>query len=180
MLHTNVLTPCCFRFKFESIWMKFDSYLQTTAEGWSAPLPSGLDTLTRFNALFARMAKALQSSSDRRIDNVRRQQRLPKELILRLDAAMESRLLSDDEHGFRAELKLMALKLASLEYTIARLHSRVLWLKEDDVDKQYFHSEARHRQRSNHVITLAHDGVMAVEHGNKEEILFNFYSELMG
>lgn len=98
------------------------------ANAWAAPCPAHLDPLSRLGFLLAKTARALQSWSDRRIGNVRRQLLLAKELILRLDVAQESRLLSDEEFAFRAELKLIVLGLASLERTMARQRSRVLWI----------------------------------------------------
>lgn len=107
-----------------------------------------------------------------------RQLLLTKELILHLGVAMESRLLSNAEHTFRAELKLKALGLASLGHTIARQRSRVLYLQEGDANTRFFHTQAHHRHRSNHMVALAHAGVLAVDHDAKEALLFDFYGEL--
>jgi hypothetical protein len=58
---------------------------------------------------------------------------LASEPILRFDVAMESRQLSPDEIALRLLLKKKLLGLASLERTIARQRSRILWLREGDV-----------------------------------------------
>lgn len=89
-------------------------------------------------------------------------------------------MLSDEEFAFRAELKLKVLGLASLERTMAHQRSGVLWLQEGDANTQYFQSYARQRQRNNHIVALSRDGATAVDHADKEVMLFEFYSGMLG
>jgi hypothetical protein len=51
---------------------------------------------------------------------------------------MESRELSQEEHGFRKLLKRKLLGLASLERTVARQISRITWLSEGDACTKIF------------------------------------------
>ena len=78
------------------------------------------------------MDKKLASWSDRFIGNTKHQILVATEVILSLDVAMESRAFSAVKINLRRVLKRKLLGLASLEWTIARHSSRVLWLKEGD------------------------------------------------
>jgi plasmid replication initiation protein len=53
---------------------------------------------------------------------------LATEVILHVDVAMESRLLSPEERALCRLIKKKLLGLASLEWTLARKRSRLLWL----------------------------------------------------
>jgi hypothetical protein len=48
-------------------------------------------------------------------------------------------------------LKLHCLGLASLERTIARLRSRILYLQEGDANTSFFHQQARYRKKKNFI-----------------------------
>jgi hypothetical protein len=59
---------------------------------------------------------------------------MAKEILHQLEIARDSRELSDSEEWLRKKLKLHCLGLASLERTIARLWSRMLYLREGDAN----------------------------------------------
>jgi hypothetical protein len=59
---------------------------------------------------------------------------LTREVILGLDIAEESRTLSDEERRLRNELKFRCLGLASLNRTIIRQRSKLLYLAEGDAN----------------------------------------------
>ena len=61
--------------------------------------------------------------------------------------AQDRRTLSIGEDWLRKELKRLCLKLASLERTVARLRSRVRYLKEGDANTSFFHKQAAFRKR---------------------------------
>jgi hypothetical protein len=104
-------------------------------------------------------AKRLASWSSKFIGSVKMQILLATELILRFDIAMESRRLSDQERALRRLLKKKLLGLASLERTIARKRSRVLWLREGAACTRFFHLHASHRRRKNFIGHLVVDNV---------------------
>jgi hypothetical protein len=72
---------------------------------------------------------------------------MANEIILCLDVAQESRLLSLDEQNLRRGLKLRVLGLASLERTIARQRARVAGLRAGDANTQYFRILSSKRRR---------------------------------
>ena len=102
------------------------------------------------------------------------------ELILRFDMAQDSRGLSPHEASLRKQLKLKCLGLASLERTIARSRSRLLWLKEGDANTSFFHMHASHRRKKNAIARLRVDDVVTSQHSEMEKIAFDFFDLHLG
>jgi hypothetical protein len=152
-----------------------DGFLDVVREAWTAksldPNPfKSLDNKLRATA------KRLSSWSTRSIGSVKAQIMLASELILRFDTAMDSRQLSCDERALRRMLKKRLLGLASLERTIARQRSRILWLREGDACTRFFHLHASHRRRKNFIGHLIVDDVRITEHADKAEAVDSFYA----
>jgi len=76
-----------------------------------------------------RLSKGLQKWSHRKVDNVKLQLAMAKEILHQLEITRDSLALSQGEEWLRRKLKGHCLGLASLERTIAHLRSRVLFLK---------------------------------------------------
>jgi hypothetical protein len=53
-----------------------------------------------------------------------------KEVVYRMEMAQDRRVLATHEADLRRFLKLKALALSSLQRTLARQESRILWLRE--------------------------------------------------
>ena len=79
---------------------------------------------------------------------------MAKEIIHRPEIAIDSRDLSNREEWLRKKLKLHLLGLASFERTIARLRSRILYLKKEDANTSFFHHQARFRKKKNFIAKL--------------------------
>lgn len=105
---------------------------------------------------------------------------MARELIRRFDQAMEVRELSADEVAFRRQLKLKVLALASLERTIIRLRSRLVFLKDGDANTRLFHLQCSHRMRKKHISTLEFRGVVAIDQEAKADLLFEYFQEAIG
>ena len=60
------------------------------------------------------------------------------EIIQRLDVASDSRRLSPDEIGLWRRLKKKLLELCSLERTIVRQRSRIVWLQDGEANTRSF------------------------------------------
>lgn len=127
------------------------------AEAWSSVSSDGNPFVVLDTKLRA-MAKKLQSWSDRWIGNVKIQIAIALEIIKQLDIAMEGRALSPAELGLRKVLKRKLLGLCSLERSIARQRSWMLWLREGDATTGFFFQHANHRRRRNVIMGLWVDG----------------------
>jgi hypothetical protein len=123
--------------------------------------------------------KTLSSWSSKFIGNIKMQILLATEVILRLDVAMDSRLLSPEERALRRLLKKKLLGLASLERTLARQRSRLLWLLEGDACTYFFHTQASHRRRKNFIGHLMVDNRRVTDHVYKAEAVDSFFGELL-
>ncbi|KAE8770923.1 Disease resistance protein RPM1 [Hordeum vulgare] len=102
------------RFRFESFWPTADGLMQTVAEAWQTIPYEGNPFLELDNKLHE-TAKALQRWSDRFIGNIRLQISIAMEVILCVDAAAESRVLTEREHDLRKLLNKKLLGLSSLD-----------------------------------------------------------------
>jgi hypothetical protein len=101
-------------------------------------------------------------------------------VILGLDAAEESRALSDEERRLRNELKFKCLGLASLNRTIIRQRSKLLCLAEGDANTKFFHLQACHRKRKNAVTSLRVEGTELVQNEEMASALFSHFDNLLG
>jgi hypothetical protein len=96
------------------------------------------DPFRGLTAKLKRMARSLLSWSDKKVGCVKLQLMIAREVVLRLDIAMESRQLSPDERRLQAHLKHAYLGLATLERTMARQRAKIAWLKEGDANTALF------------------------------------------
>jgi len=102
-------------------------------------------------------------------------------VLHQLEIAQDSRVLSRLELWLKNKLKPHCLALSSLQRTIARSRSRITWLSEGDANTALFHAHARHRKRKNFISRLTNDsGVVLTKHEEKEQNIFEFYSNLLG
>jgi hypothetical protein len=92
---------------------------------------------------------------------------------------MDSRLLSPEERALRRLLKKKLLGIASLERTLARQRSRLLWLREGDTCTCFFHTHASHRRHKNFIGHLLVDGRQVTDHVDKAEVMDSFM-DLLG
>ena len=107
------------RFHFERFWPSLPGYHDTVAQAWSS-VPHEPDP---FRCIFAKLratARCLQRWGSRTVGNVSLQLFMARELIARLDAMQDMRVLSPVEAWFRRKLKASYLGLASLERSLAR------------------------------------------------------------
>jgi hypothetical protein len=167
------------RFHFEAFWPKFDGFQQAVqqARGVVQTKPCPLETLA---LKFKAAARALQSWSDKKVGNFRSQLQLAREILHQLEIAQDSRPLSLLEIWLRNSLKKHSLALTSLLRTVARLRSRIHWIKKGDANTWLFHSRARHRKRKNFIAKLQNGDEVVTSHEDKSELLLNFYEGLIG
>jgi mannosylglycoprotein endo-beta-mannosidase len=101
-------------------------------------------------------------------------------VILQLDIAQESRLLSDPELRLRRGLKMRVLGLASLEWTIARQRARVAAVRDGDAATQFFRISATLRRRHNHIARLRNGDSVVEAQEEKEELATALFLEVLG
>jgi hypothetical protein len=120
------------------------------------------------------------SWSDKKIGCVKLQLMTEREVVLRLDVAMESRPLSPDERRLRARLKQAYLGLASLERTMARQRAKIAWLREGDANTTFFHQHASYHRQKNVIHSLQVEGAVVSDHATMAEASFTHFEGLLG
>jgi hypothetical protein len=117
------------RFHFESFWPKLDGFQEAVSSAW-ASVPFGSCPLLSLSVKLKATSRGLQRWSDKRVGHVASQLELARELLHQLKIAQDGRGLSSEESWLRNNLKKHCLALSSLSCTIARLRSRIGWIKE--------------------------------------------------
>jgi hypothetical protein len=156
-----------------------DGFLDVVWGAWTAPSDE-LNPFKRLDLKLRATKKCLSSWSSKFIGSIKMQIILATEVILRLDVAMDSHLLSPEERALRHLLKKKLLGLASLERTLARQRSRLLWLREGDACTHFFHTQASHQRRKNFIGHLLVDNRRVTDHVDKAEAVDSFFGELLG
>ena len=159
------------RFKFELFWLKLDGFDDAIKEGWRCDARI-TDPFARLDECFRNLAAHLQSWGDSKVGNLKLQIAMANLVIHRLDAAQDSRVLSDEEWWLRRTLKQLVLGLSSLERTMARQRSRMKWIKEGDANSTLFHIVANGRRARNFIPCIKHNGERVTEQTGKEEVFF--------
>jgi hypothetical protein len=103
---------------------------------------------------------------------------MAREILLQLEIAQDSRTLSTDEVSLKTCLK-NALMLSSLKRTIARLRSRIGWLKEGETNTRFFHTHAWHRKRKIGRLVSEDGGGICTSHEDKASHVDDFYDRLL-
>ena len=157
LLELRTETRATPRFRFEPFWVRLGGFEEVVQQAWDHN-PLNVDACRFLDIKLRLTANALKSWSMRNVGSARQQLFMARELIAQLDKAQESRLLTEDEWAFRAELKGRCLGLASLTRTIARHRSRIRFLGEGDANTKFFHLQACHRSRKNFIAAVQHEG----------------------
>lgn len=93
---------------------------------------------------------------------------------------MDTKTLTEQERELRNILKRKLLGLSSLERSIARQRSRILFLMEGDVDTCLFQQSACHRQRRNAICTLKNGAELATGNDELAGMVDTYYHNLFG
>jgi hypothetical protein len=153
--------------------------MEVVQRAWHCPLRN-IDLFQRLNWLFRSTARFLTSWSDRCVGSIKVQLEIAKEVVLRLEMAQDRRVLSCQEESLRQELKMKSLGLSSLQRTIARQESRLLWLSEGDAPMKFFHIHANARRRKKFIRSLDHEGQCLISENSKVQAVFQFFDEILG
>ena len=167
------------RFHFEAFWPSLDGFMDAVRESWDSVQPSQCPLQTVALKLKA-TARSLQSWSQKKCGHIKSQWLLAKEIIRQFEKAQECRPLQPSEVWLRNKLKKHSLALASLLRTIARLRSRIGWLKEGDANTRLFHQHARYRKKKNFIPKLQVGDQLITRHEEKAAAVLEFYDNLIG
>jgi hypothetical protein len=124
--------------------------------------------------------KVLKRWSQKFVGSVRLQLAVAKEVIFQLEQQLDRCSLSPDERTLRSELKMRCLGLASLTRSIARQWSRDLFLAEGDANTRFFHLQACHQKRANHITKLLHHSEVLISDEDKEHAVFQHFDAIIG
>ena len=167
------------RFHFESFWPKLEGFYDAVQQSWEGQVICNCP-LETISIKLKRLTKALQSWSQKQVGNIKSQLALARHILHRLEMAQDHRALSSDENWLSCKLKQHCLFLASLERTIARLRSRVRYLKEGDANTSFFHKQACFRRRKNFISKLVDGDQVAINQEDKHKILFEHFDGVLG
>jgi hypothetical protein len=104
LLQTTTILWATKRFRFETFWTNFDSFLQVEADAWVCPLQDA-DAFRVLDYKLRNTAKALKSWSMKNIGSVKLQLILARQIVGRLEAAQDHRTLSREEAALRKRQK---------------------------------------------------------------------------
>jgi hypothetical protein len=167
------------RFQFERFWLRLEGFEEVVRSAWDV-VEGDPDPFRRLTAKLKRTVRSLMSWSNKKVGCVKLQLMIAREVVMRLDVAMESRLLSPDERRLRAHLKHTYLGLASLERTIARQRAKIAWLREGDANTTFFHEHAAYRRQKNVIHSLQVGGAVISDHATMAEAAFTHFEGLLG
>lgn len=143
--------------------------------------PQGIhDPFIILDQMLRNLIRDLQRWAASRIGEVRAQLLMAREVVRRLDVAMEARQLTDAERSLRSRMKLQCLGLSSLERTMARQRARIRHIGEGDANTAYFHMLAQGRKQKNFILAVAIDGHITVDHVLTEQAFHTHFSGVFG
>ena len=167
------------RFHFESFWTRLDGFHETVQKSWESPVQD-CSPLLRISIKLKRLAKALQSWSQKQVGNINSQLALARHILHNLDLAQDHRELSVEQIWLRRKLKKHCLVLSSFHRTIARIRSRVRYLKDCDANTAFFHKQACFRKRKNFIPKLMVDDQVVTAQEDKHQILLEHFEGILG
>ncbi|KAK1660876.1 hypothetical protein QYE76_049035 [Lolium multiflorum] len=179
LLVQDIIAKTPHRFRFEGFWPLLQGYSTVVEQSWKAPC-----RLTNHFAVLdcklRRLAKDLRSWAKNYVGDIKKQMLLGQEIMLRLDTAQETRLLSEEEMKLRSALKSRAVGLAVINRIKAKQRARIKWLKLGDANTKYFHSRATHRRAKNRIQFLHSDAGIATSPPELEETTFHHLHAILG
>lgn len=167
------------KFRFETYWTKIEGFMDIIRESWEQQVDAE-DPYAILYVKMARLSKKLSQWGQKKISYFRLQIQIANEVILRLDVAQESRLLTDLERRLRAALKGKCLALASLERIRVRQRARIRNLKEGDAGTAYFYMKLRARRRKALIPRLEHNGKVATTQTDMQQLACEYFETIMG
>lgn len=154
------------RFHFEDFWPQFEGFHEAVLLAWES-VPATRCPLETFSSKLRATAKGLQSWSDKKVGHFKAQLENAREIIHQLEIARDIRALSQLEAWLLSALKKLSLALSSLLRSVARIRSRITWLKCGDANSNLFHLHAKHRKQKNFIAMLKKENQVITAHEEK-------------
>jgi hypothetical protein len=167
------------RFQFEQFWLKLDGFKEVVDTAW-AEIDGDPDPFRQLVSKLKSIARQLMSCSDKKVGCIKLQLMTAREVVYRLDVAMEPQQLSADERAICSRIKHTYLGLASLERIMARKRAKVTWLCQGDANTTFFHQYASYRRQKNGVRSIQVDGAVIMDHAAMAEATFHHLEGLLG
>ena len=175
----NDMLPGKGRFHFASFWPKLEGFHEVVGQAWGS-VEARACPLETLSLKFKCLTRALQNWSKKCIGNIGAQLGIAREIIHQLEIAQDSRQLSEGELWLLHSLRKHSLALSSMQRTIARVRSRINWLKDGDANTALFHAHVRHRKRKNFISQIIVDDQVLTSHEDKAADIFYSYDQLLG
>jgi hypothetical protein len=150
-------------FRFENFWTTMQDFQETVQVTWNKQVNSTLP-LKHLHIKLSRAAKAIKRWCKEKVGDTRLQL-----AVVQLEAAQESRALSDKELQLRRRLKARSTGLAAIEKARIRQKSRLTYIRCGDANTKFFHIRASFRRRKNYIHCLHTDEGMVFTHEDKEK-----------
>lgn len=157
-------------FKFENYWINMPGFWGTVSEAWTEQTPHYEPCQILFHKLRT-VALRLRRWSWSFSSNAKLHLHMALEVILRLDIAQESRVLSPDEMDLRKHLKRRVITLAVLERSRKKQRAHIRSLREGDANTKFFHMKINGRGRKNFIQKLGNGVGWVTNHEYKEAII---------
>ncbi|XP_030963792.1 uncharacterized protein LOC115984952 [Quercus lobata] len=164
-------------FRFENMWLKTDEFTDIVQSWWSQHSFSGTPSFV-FDKKLNALKEDIVQWNRLEFGHVGRKKTHLLETLKSLDVKEGEIGLSEAEICERAVMRSEVENLLSMEEISWRQKSRMLWLKEGDKNKIFFHKVANSRRRFNHLSFVEVDGVIYEEESEVAVQVVNFYKNL--
>ena len=124
--------------------------------------------------------KRLQSWSKGLFSGHKQQLIMALDVILHLDVAQESRVLTNEERCLRSSLKRRDVGLAMLKRSCKRQPSIMTCLREGDAKTKLFHLRVNYGHRKNHIQMLKRNVGWVTNHVGKQSLIHNHFVQVLG
>ena len=169
--------PRCFR--FENFWSCIPGFFDTVSKAWEEPCAHTEPYQRLFHKL-KQTGRHLAKWSNRLFSKAKLHLHAALLVILRLDIAQETRVLSVGERELRARLKRRVVSLAAVERARKKQCARIANIKEGDANTKIFHLRVNSRRRKNHIHRLKKNSGWTTDHQEKEEIIHDHFASSLG